>query len=45
MGLFKEEDLTKYEKLSGVETVTATAQTRAFCNAELNSNINEAVEN
>lgn len=44
MGLFKEEDLTKYEKLSGVETVTATAQTRAFCNAELNSNINEAVE-
>lgn len=44
MGFFKEEDLTKYEKLSGVETVTATAQTRTFCNAELNSNINEAVE-
>lgn len=44
MGFFKEEDLSKYEKLSGVEIVNANGQTLIFCNAELKSKVNEKIE-
>lgn len=44
MGFFKEEDLSKYEKLSGVELIQANDVTRTMCNAELQFKLNEAVE-